>query len=183
MAARSPSFTGPSPSGDNCPGAFTPGPDVAQLDRNLIALGYGQYLTISDDFTDATGYAVEQWQQASGLPVTGTVPLGQVQFAPGPLRVTSVAASPGATPQPGAAVLTATSPAPVVVAQLPVAQEYLVRVGDRVTVTLPDGVTTTTGVVIVRLLRRHRHRRHAHRRRLRGAAGKRRWRQPGTRSR
>ena len=124
-----------------------PGPDVAQLDRNLIALGYGAYLTVSDYFTGATAYAVELWQQATGLPVTGTVPLGQVVFEPGPLRVVNVAASLGATPQPGATVLTATSPVPVVVAQLPVNQEYLVRAGDHVTVTLPDGVTTTPGTV------------------------------------
>ena len=124
-----------------------PGPDVAQLDRNLIALGYGAYLTVSDYFTGATAYAVELWQQATGLPVTGTVPLGQVVFEPGPLRVVNVAASLGATPQPGGTVLTATSPVPVVVAQLPVAQAYLVRAGDRVTVTLPDGVTTTPGTV------------------------------------
>jgi peptidoglycan hydrolase-like protein with peptidoglycan-binding domain len=124
-----------------------PGPDVAQLDRNLIALGYGAYLTVSDYFTGETAYAVELWQQARGLPVTGTVPLGQIVFAPGPLRVVDVAASLGAAPQPGAEVLAATSPVPVVVAQLPVAQEYLVRAGDRVTVTLPDGVTTTPGVV------------------------------------
>jgi hypothetical protein len=124
-----------------------PGPDVAQLDRNLIALGYGAYLTVSDYYTWETAYEVELWQQATGLPVTGTVPLGQIVFAPGPLRVVDVAASLGATPQPGAEVLAATSPVPVVVAQLPVAQEYLVRAGDRVTVTLPDGVTTTPGVV------------------------------------
>ena len=124
-----------------------PGPDVAQLDRNLIALGFGAYLTVSDYFTGATAYAVELWQQATGLPVTGTVPLGQVVFEPGPLRVVNVAASLGATPQPGATVLTATSPVPVVVAQLPVSQEYLVRAGDHVTVTLPDGVTTTPGTV------------------------------------
>ena len=124
-----------------------PGPDVAQLDRNLIALGFGAYLTVSDYFTGATAYAVELWQQAAGLPVTGTVPLGQVVFEPGPLRVVNVAASLGATPQPGGTVLTATSPVPAVVAQLPVVQEYLVRAGDHVTVTLPDGVTTTPGIV------------------------------------
>ena len=124
-----------------------PGPDVAQLDRNLIALGFGAYLTVSDYFTGATAYAVELWQQATGLPVTGTVPLGQVVFEPGALRVVNVAASLGATPQPGATVLTATSPVPVVVAQLPVTQEYLVHAGDHVTVTLPDGVTTTPGTV------------------------------------
>ena len=124
-----------------------PGPDVAQLDRNLIALGFGKYLTVSDYYTAATSYAVGRWQQAAGLPVTGTVPLGQVVFAPGALRVTGVAAVLGSPPQPGAQVLTATSTAPVVTAQLPVAQEYLVRSGQQVTVTLPDGVTTTPGTV------------------------------------
>jgi hypothetical protein len=124
-----------------------PGPDVAQLDENLIALGFGKYLTVSDDYTAATAYAVERWQQAAGLPVTGTVPLGQVVFAPGALRVTSVAPGLGSPPQPGAQVLTATSTAPVVTAQLPVSQEYLVRPGQQVTVTLPDGVTATPGTV------------------------------------
>ena len=124
-----------------------PGPDVAQLDRNLIALGFGKYLTVSDYYTVATSYAVGRWQQAAGLPVTGTVPLGQVVFAPGAIRVTAVAAVLGSPPQPGAQVLTATSTAPVVTAQLPVAQEYLVRSGQQVTVTLPDGVTTTPGTV------------------------------------
>jgi hypothetical protein len=123
------------------------GPDVAQLDRNLIALGYGAGLTVSDYFTGATAYAVERWQAARGLPVTGTVPLGQVAYAPGPLRVTGVTPVPGAPPQPGASVLTATSVTPVVVAQLPVSQEYLVKAGDDVTVTLPDGATTTPGIV------------------------------------
>ncbi|HEX8008010.1 MAG TPA: peptidoglycan-binding domain-containing protein [Trebonia sp.] len=124
-----------------------PGPDVAQLDRNLIALGYGAYLTVSDYYTGATAYAVELWQQAAGLPVTGTVPLGQIAFAPGPRRVTSVTAGLGAPPQAGGAVLSATSPDPVVTAQLPVAQEYLVRAGNPVTVTMPDGVTTIPGIV------------------------------------
>jgi peptidoglycan hydrolase-like protein with peptidoglycan-binding domain len=124
-----------------------PGPDVAQLDRNLITLGFGKYLTVSDYYTASTAYAVELWQQAAGLPVTGTVPLGQVVFAPGALRVTSVAPGLGSPPQPGAQVLTATSTAPVVTVQLPVAQGYLVRPGQQVIVTLPDGVTTTPGTV------------------------------------
>jgi peptidoglycan hydrolase-like protein with peptidoglycan-binding domain len=127
---------------------ITPGPDVAQLDRNLIALGYGtSFLTVSDYFTGATAYAVELWQQAAGLPVTGTVPLGQVAFAAGPLRVASVTATLGSAPQPGAAVLAATSPVPLVTAQVPVTQSYLVRPGDRVTVTLPNGLTTTPGII------------------------------------
>ena len=123
------------------------GSDVAQLDRNLIALGFGGGLTVSGYFTAATAYAVERWQAARGLPVTGTVPLGQVAYAPGALRVTAVTAVPGAPPQPGTGVLTATSTAPVVLAQVPVSQQYLVRAGDDVTVTLPDGVTTAPGTV------------------------------------
>jgi hypothetical protein len=140
-------FYGARPAWRSLSESVLPGPDVAQLDRNLIALGFGKYLTVSDYYTAATAYAVELWQQAAGLPVTGAVPLGQVVFAPGALRVTGVAAGLGSPPQPGALVLTATSTAPDVTAQLPVTQEYLVRRGQQVTVTLPDGVTTTPGTV------------------------------------
>src|SRR5579863_7423359 len=140
-------FYGASPEWRPLSEGVTPGRDVAQLDRNLIALGYGTGLVVSDYFTGATAYAVELWQTAAGLPVTGTVPLGQVAFAPGPLRVTGVTPVLGSPAQPGATVLTATSPVPVVVADVPVSQEYLVKAGDQVTVTLPDGVTTTPGIV------------------------------------
>lgn len=126
------------------------GSDVAQLDRNLIALGYASSagLTVSDVFTGATAAAVEQWQAATGQLVTGAVDLGQVAYSPGAIRVASTSVGLGATAQPGAAVVAATSATPVVIAELPVGQEYLVKRGDRVSVTLPDGVTTTTGVVI-----------------------------------
>ena len=140
-------FYGATPEWRGLSAGVVPGRDVAQLDRNLIALGYGAGLVISDYFTDATAYAVELWQEASGLPVTGTVPLGQVAYAPGALRVTGVTPVLGSPPQSGASVLTATSPLPVVVADVPVSQEYLVKAGDPVTVTLPDGVTTTPGTI------------------------------------
>jgi Putative peptidoglycan binding domain len=140
-------FYGPRPEWRTLYRGVTPGPDIAQLDRNLVALGYGKYLTVSDHFTGATAYAVGQWQQATGRTVTGTVPLGQVAYAPGPARVTGVTPALGSPPQPGTPVLTATSTLPVVTAQLPVTQEYLVHAGNRVTVTLPDGTTTTSGTV------------------------------------
>jgi Putative peptidoglycan binding domain len=125
------------------------GPDVAQLDRNLIALGYASpaTLTVSNTFTLATAYAVQRWQGALGVLVTGTVPLGQVVFAPGPLRVTSLTVELGGAAQAGGVVLAATSPDPVVTAALPAAQEYLVHQGDPVTVTLPDGTTRTAGAI------------------------------------
>ena len=127
----------------------TPGPDVAQLDANLIALGYATpaTLTVSDTFTAATSFAVQRWQAALGVTVTGVVRAGQVAYAPGPLRVASLDVTLGAAAQPGAAVLAATSARPAVSAALPVAQEYLVRRGDQVSVTLPAGTRTVPGVI------------------------------------
>ena len=127
----------------------TPGPDVAQLDANLIALGYAApaTLTVSETFTAATCFAVQRWQAALGLTATGVVPAGQAAYAPGPLRVASLDVTLGAAAQPGTAVLAATSARPVVSAALPVGEEYLVQRGDRVSVTLPDGTSTVPGVV------------------------------------
>ena len=126
------------------------GPDIAQLDRNLIALGYASSsdLTVSDVFTGATAAAVERWQSATGQLITGAVGLGQIAYAPGPIRIASTSVGLGASAQPGAAVIAATSAVPVVLAELPVGQEYLVKRGDRVRVTMPDGVTTADGVVV-----------------------------------
>lgn len=126
-----------------------PGPDVAQLDANLIALGCATpaTLTVSDTFTAATSFAVQRWQAALGVTVTGVVPAGQVAYAPGPLRVAALDVTLGAAAQPGVAVLAGTSARPVVSAALPVGQEYLVRRGDQVSVTLPDGTRTVPGVI------------------------------------
>jgi hypothetical protein len=131
---------------DLAPGVAA-GPDLAQLNANLTALGYPA--GTGDEFTAATFYAVCHWQAAAGLPVTGTVPAGQVAYAPDPLRVAAVQAGLGAPAQPGTAVLSATSPDPVAQAALPVAQEYLVRVGDQVSVTLPDGAAVAGRVTSV----------------------------------
>jgi hypothetical protein len=122
------------------------GPDVGQLTRNLIALGYGARLTQSNHYSSATAAAVERWQRALGLSATGQIPLGGVYFEPGPIRVASVTPSPG-TPVQGAGtiVLTATSLTPVVTVDLDVSQEYLVKPGDAVTVVLPDGTSTVGG--------------------------------------
>jgi Putative peptidoglycan binding domain len=122
------------------------GPDVGQLTRALIALGYGAGLTQSDTYSSATASAVERMQRALGLQATGQIPLGGVFFEPGPIRVASVTPSPGAPSQgAGSVVLTATSTAPVVTVDLDVSEEYLVKSGDAVTVVLPDGVTSVGG--------------------------------------
>ena len=142
-------FYGPRPEWRDLFLGVTPGPDVAQLDTNLIALGYATpaTLTVSDTFTAATSFAVQRWQAALGVTVTGVVPAGQVSYAPGPLRLASLDVTLGAPAQPGTAVLVATSARPVVSAALPVGQEYLVHRGDQVSVTLPDGTRTVPALI------------------------------------
>jgi peptidoglycan hydrolase-like protein with peptidoglycan-binding domain len=124
---------------------MSPGPDVRQLQRNLTALGFGPGLA-DGQFGWSTQAAVERWQQARGLDVTGTLPLGTVAFLPGPLRVTTVAQPLGGTVTVGLSVLTGTSLTPGVQVSLTVGGPA-VHPGDRVLVTLPDGRTTVPGTV------------------------------------
>ncbi len=122
------------------------GADVGQLTRDLIAVGYGAGLTQGNHYSSATDAAVERWQSARGLPATGEIPLGEVVFEPGPIRVTSVPPSPGApVGGAGGTVLTATSTTPIVTVDLDVSEEYLVKPGDAVSVVLSDGTTTVGG--------------------------------------
>ncbi|MGH3272182.1 MAG: peptidoglycan-binding domain-containing protein, partial [Trebonia sp.] len=120
------------------------GADVGQLTRDLIALGYGAGLTQSNHYSSATAAAVQRWQSAVGLQATGEIPLGEAVFEPGPIRVTSVGPSVG-TSAGGGTVLTATSTTPMVVVELDVSEEYLVKPGDAVTIVLPDGTSTVGG--------------------------------------
>jgi peptidoglycan hydrolase-like protein with peptidoglycan-binding domain len=119
------------------------GPDVAELNANLRALGYGA--PRGNGFTSATAAAVSRLQRAQGLAATGMFLLGAVVFEPGPLRVTAVTPTVGQPVAPGP-LLTASSTRHSVAVQLDTAQESQVKVGDRVTVTLP-GSRTTPGVV------------------------------------
>jgi hypothetical protein len=139
------------------------GGDVGELTHDLIALGYGNSLAQSDHYSAATAAAVQRWQKALGLPVTGEILLGEVVFEPGPMRVTSVSQSAGASAGGGGGgsggggsggggggggtVLTATSTTPVVTVALDVTQEYLVKPGDAVSVVLPSGTSTVAGHV------------------------------------
>ncbi len=135
------------------------GGDVGELAHDLIALGYGGGMAQSNHFSASTAAAVERWQTALGVPATGEVLLGDVVFEPGPIRVTSVTPSAGASAGGGGSgavggggggsgtVLTATGNTPVVTVDLPVDQESLVKPGDSVSVVLPDGTTTVGGQV------------------------------------
>ena len=123
---------------------MSPDRDVAQLNRNLNALGYGRALG-GESFTAATEEAVRALQAARGLPQTGVLALGSVTFASGPVRVTSVTPTLGEAVQAGP-VLSVTSTRHEVAIQLDAAQQSQIKVGDRVVVTLPDN-STTPGIV------------------------------------
>jgi peptidoglycan hydrolase-like protein with peptidoglycan-binding domain len=127
--------------------AMSAGRDVAELNANLRALGYARGLA-GDAFTSATAQAIVALQAAHGLPHTAVLPLGSVVFKPGPVRVTSVTPTVGQAVQAGP-VLTVSSTRHEVAIKLDAAQQAEVKVGDPVTVTLPDNSTTPGRVASV----------------------------------
>jgi hypothetical protein len=112
---------------------MTPGPDVAELNAGLGLSG--------DAFTGATAGAIDAFQSVHGLPATGSLALGTVVFEPGPVRVTAVTPTPGSAVQAGP-VLSVTTTKRVVTIELDAAQQSSVKVGDPVSITLPDNSTT-----------------------------------------
>jgi peptidoglycan hydrolase-like protein with peptidoglycan-binding domain len=125
------------------------GPDVRQLETNLISLGHAT--TADDRFTPATAAAIRRWQASWGVPAsrrTGSLPLGSVVFEPEPMRVNQVPAPPGTTVGPGTPILSATSTRQVVICQIPVAQQTAVRAGDHVQITVNGLPGSSTGTVM-----------------------------------
>jgi hypothetical protein len=131
--------------------AFAPGmsagADVGVLNQALS-------LSASDAFTSATAGAIIRLQASLGVPRTGTLPLGSVVFGPTAVRVTAVHPLVGNTVVGSQPVLDVTSTTPVVNVALPVARTSRVKVGDPVSVNLPDGTTgegtiTAVGTVAI----------------------------------
>jgi len=127
------------------------GPDVTELEENLIALGF-EHGSASDQFTYGTEADVKAWQASLGEAENGVVALGDVVVEPGPIEVDTVPVSTGAAASPGTAVLTATSTTREVTIDLDADQQSEVKVGDPVSVTLPDndvtpGVVSSVGTV------------------------------------
>jgi peptidoglycan hydrolase-like protein with peptidoglycan-binding domain len=127
------------------------GPDVRQLERNLVALGYDpdRGITVDDHFTSATRAAVTRWQEAVGLPETGAMQPGDAVWQPGAVRVGELKASVGDAARPGGPVLEATSTSRQVAIDLDASRQPYVHVGDPVDIELPGGRTTTGRVASV----------------------------------
>ena len=120
---------------------MSPGPDVAELNANLDALGYARGLA-GGRFTAATAAAIRRLQAAHGENVTGQLLIGSVVFAPSAIRVTSLetTVAVGATVTAGP-VLTASGTARQIQIQLDPALQGQVRAGDPIAITLPNEQT------------------------------------------
>jgi peptidoglycan hydrolase-like protein with peptidoglycan-binding domain len=79
------------------------GPDVTELQANLIALGFarGLFSAPAGYYDTLTADAVQRWQLAAGMLVTGQVGLGQIIFIPAAIRVGAVNSAPGRAAYPG----------------------------------------------------------------------------------
>jgi hypothetical protein len=96
------------------------GPDITQLNRDLVALGFNpDGIVVDDAWQAATTAGVELLQESLGESETGTLSLGQIVFLPGAQVVTTVAGTLGGTdastsvdpPAPEFVSLTSTTPA------------------------------------------------------------------------
>lgn len=119
------------------------GPDVRQLETNLVALGLDPHhrITVDRHFSAATAAAIRRWEASWGRPSyqrTGRLPLGRIVFLPTPMRVTATPTRIGGQVAPGTTVLAGTSANRAVVAPVDTSQAGEVHVGDRVEVALPD---------------------------------------------
>ncbi len=125
------------------------GPDVQELNRNLVALGYATRSGVDWDwsyFSYETEYALERLQYHLGEDETGYLAEGQAVFLPGQIRIATVGATLGTSTGPGAAVMQATSTSRQIVVNLSASEQSEVKVGDQVQITLPAG-NATPGVV------------------------------------
>jgi hypothetical protein len=125
------------------------GPDVAELNADLVALGYATRARLrpkSASFGPATTAAVMKLQAAVGVTQNGTLTLGQVVFEPSAVRVTNVSAQLGGRTQAGERVMQGTSTMHQVQVALSASEQTTMAVGDKVSITLPNN-HTTPGVV------------------------------------
>jgi hypothetical protein len=111
------------------------GRDVRQLNRNLHVGG--------DAFTTKTEMALEALQRRRGVNVTGSLALGDAVFLPEAVRIAKVTAGLGASVQPGAPALNATSDTLHVEVNLDPSDQGQVKRGDRAQITLPGNATVT----------------------------------------
>ncbi len=125
------------------------GPDVRELNRNLVALGYSTRAELDPDadyFGAETASALERLQYSLGEDETDSLTEGQAVFLPGRIRIITVSATLGTTAASGVPIAQASSTSRDVLIHLDAADQTEVKVGDKALITLPDG-RITPGVI------------------------------------
>jgi hypothetical protein len=126
------------------------GTDVAQLNHDLVTLGYLPRAEVAgpwSEFSWATKLGVQKLQKRLGMAQTGRLTRGEVVFLPTAARVTTLDTILGAPVR--GPVLTATSTARIVSVSVAAGEQSAVKAGDRVTITLPDNRRTPGTVTSV----------------------------------
>jgi len=111
------------------------GPDILQLEYNLVMLGFDAG-TVDEDFDSDTREAIKDWQESRGLDGTGVVEIGDIVVVPDPVRVNEIKLPIGA--EATGAVVTVTDVDQLVTMDAEIDQLDLFQVGDEVRVELPD---------------------------------------------
>jgi peptidoglycan hydrolase-like protein with peptidoglycan-binding domain len=129
---------------------MTDGPDIAELQSNLLALGFGQRFGLIADghYSQADQRATAAFAQAAGLPTAGNVlAFGSVVFEPGPVLVIGHPAPLGSAVSGGTPVVQVVGTTPQVVAEVSFSNGSLVKVGIPASITLDRGHPPLAGSV------------------------------------
>ncbi|MFV1999833.1 MAG: peptidoglycan-binding protein [Acidimicrobiia bacterium] len=132
------------------------GTDVAQLQRGLIDLGFGDdfKLVATGEFDDATFAALTAWQESIGATPDGVVNVGDIFFLPEAIRIGQNLVAVGDRVNDGTPILSSSVSSTVVSVQLSTDDQDLAAVGDAVIVELPAGtrepaMISTIGTVVL----------------------------------
>ncbi len=117
------------------------GPDIEQLEANLVAFGFADDfdLTVDDDFSSITRDVIEELQLEFGVEDTGQLELGRVVFSATPVRVGAVHVELGQSITPQVNVVSVTESDQRITVDLDADDRSLVADGDDVDIELPDG--------------------------------------------
>ena len=125
------------------------GPDVAEIEANLVALGFAtpSTLTVDQDWTAATTTAVKKWQKALRREETGVLTPADVVIQPGPVRIADHPTAVGGSA--GGEVATVTAPIRQVSVDLDATKQSLLTKDQPVQVGLPDGTMLDATIAMV----------------------------------
>jgi peptidoglycan hydrolase-like protein with peptidoglycan-binding domain len=127
------------------------GPDVAQLQANLVALSAGRQRALRTDgtFDHETTVAVQRWQTMRNVAATGIVRLGDAIVLPAAVRVASAHVAIGGAAVPAAPMLDLTSVDEIVKLAVDPHLAPSIHAGDQIRFTTTDGTAIPGRIVSV----------------------------------